>query len=311
MFRDSRGLDAILNRKRPTAWQLFMSNPIIFLAQKIWSSRAHNIWTRTAIRDESAPPTITFVCISDTHNGQPDVPDGDVLIHAGDLTQSGSGQELQATIDWLNTLPHRHKIVIAGNHDLVLDSAFVHVNKDEARRRDTIQWGNVVYLQDHSVTLDVNGRSIKVFGSPWTPRHGNWAFQYPRTEDIWRERMPSDVDVLITHGPPRGHLDLNSGCLSLLRELWRLDKKPRLHVFGHIHEGHGQEWVEFDGLQAAYEYTVKSNGGVFRLARVLYEYLRTCLRSQQSSSSTTILVNAALAGGLRDKINKKAVVVHI
>jgi hypothetical protein len=73
---------------------------------------------------------ISVVCISDTHNTKPSLPDGDLLLHAGDLTQYGLFDELQAQLDWLNAQPHQHKIIIAGNHDLILDEVFVRLHPD-------------------------------------------------------------------------------------------------------------------------------------------------------------------------------------
>lgn len=84
--------------------------------------------------------------------------------------------------------------------------------------------------------------------------------------------MPDDVDILVTHGPPKAHLDYDgAGCEFLLAELWRV--QPRLHVFGHIYSGYGQELVQYNGLQEAYEVVVISGGGVFKLGRILCELL--------------------------------------
>ncbi len=86
-------------------------------------------------------------------------------------------------------------------------------------------------------------------------------FQYQRQSAPWENRIPLDTDVLITHTPPRYHLDLNLGCAGLLEEIWLV--KPRLHVFGHIHSGHGREAVFWDEGQAAYERLMdRRKGGV-------------------------------------------------
>ena len=85
-------------------------------------------------------------------------------------------------------------------------------------------------------------------------------FQYQRHLPPWDHRIPIDTDVLITHTPPRYHLDINLGCLSLLKEIWRV--KPRLHVFGHIHSGHGREAVFWDEGQRAYERLMDRKGGI-------------------------------------------------
>lgn len=179
-----------------------------------------------------------LVCISDTHNkhAQVKVPDGDVLIHAGDFTMRGRGPEIAEFNRWLGTLPHPHKIVIAGNHDLMFESDLLH-----ARALLT----NAVYLQDASHTID----DVKFYGSPWTPQFGNWAFMRERAqlEPVW-SNIPADTDVLITHGPPHGVRDkcpnmfnprnlVSVGCEALAARV--AEVRPRVHVFGHIHEGYG------------------------------------------------------------------------
>lgn len=107
-------MEALLNRPRPSIWEQFWRSPWVFIARNLYSLRQV-----IPFRPISNP--ISVVCVSDTHNSQPVLPDGDILIHAGDMTQSGSFKELQVTLDWLNAQPHPHKIVIAGNHDKLLD----------------------------------------------------------------------------------------------------------------------------------------------------------------------------------------------
>ena len=179
------------------------------------------------------------VAISDTHglHGEVEVqvPDGDVLIHAGDSLRCGSLEELEGLNEWFGTLPHAHKILIAGNHDWCFENI-----PEEARALVT----NAVYLQDEAVTLD----GVKFYGAPWQPWFLDWAFNLQRGEEI-REKwnlIPEDTDVLITHGPPAGILDHvprdeHVGCQDLLDAVLRI--KPQAHVFGHIHEGHGEEFV--------------------------------------------------------------------
>lgn len=258
---------------------------------------------------------ISVVCISDTHNTQPDVPPGDMLVHAGDLTQSGSFEELQATLDWLNRQPHPHKIVIAGNHDLLLDSA---LDATTARggpaaaavQRERINWGDISYLQNSATDITCrNGRRLRVYGSPHSARHGNWAFQYPRSESnkTWIETVPDDIDILITHSPPRAHLDtLHLGCPALLEEVWRV--RPRLHIFGHVHEGNGSEWLSFDALQAGYERAIVE-GGIWNTVRVIAAFVRAMFRP--AAAARSLLVNASMVGGLRDDETRSAIVTRI
>lgn len=174
-----------------------------------------------------------IVCLSDTHgrHGEIDVPDGDLLVVTGDLTKRGTREQLEAVDRWLGTLRHRHKVVIAGNHDFVLEE------RPEAARWIT----NAVYLQDEGTTIE----GLRVYGSPWQPRFFDWAFNLDRgapLRAVW-DRIPAGIDVLLTHGPPRGILDRTVrgeevGCDDLREAVFRV--RPRLHVFGHIHEAYGE-----------------------------------------------------------------------
>lgn len=176
---------------------------------------------------------LRIVCLSDTHNlhDSLDVPPGDVLIHAGDFTGRGRPEEIERFGAFLAGLPHRHKIVIAGNHDFLFE-------RDPARARELL--GDVTYLEDAGARVD----GLSVWGSPWQPRFHDWAFNLDRGAAIaakWA-LVPDDVDVLVTHGPPFGVLDATFdgrrvGCEELDHALERL--RPKLHVFGHIHESYG------------------------------------------------------------------------
>ena len=198
---------------------------------------------------------IRLVCISDTHTQKPtSVPSGDVLIHAGDLTNLGTVREIQAQIDWLSSLPHPHKLVIAGNHDSFFDP----LSRREEDVGQSIQWGSVRYLQQSSIVLDFprqNSRRLYFYGAPQIPECGgaDFAFQYPRNKDVWYRTIPLETDVLITHTPPRNYLDLPTGlgCEFLLREVWRV--RPRVHVFGHVHAGYGRKNIFWDNGQQTFE----------------------------------------------------------
>lgn len=179
-----------------------------------------------------------LVCISDTHNQHDalQLPGGDVLIHAGDFTGMGRVQEVEAFAKWFGAQPHPHKIVVAGNHDWLFER-----DHTQARALLARHCPGAHYLQDSGV--DIEG--VKFWGSPWTPLFLNWAFNLKRGRplaDKWAQ-VPLDTQVLITHGPPLGILDvtrhgLNVGCEELAAALEnRL--RPDVHVFGHIHEGYG------------------------------------------------------------------------
>jgi predicted phosphodiesterase len=295
-------LDELLHRRRPSLWQQFLAQPCIFLARKLYT------WQQTIPAQPSINP-VSIVCISDTHNYQPRLPDGDILIHAGDMTQSGSLNELQATLAWLHTQSHPIKIIVAGNHDILLDASCDDPAKQTASERATLDWGNIIYLENEETTVVCsNGRRFKVYGSPLSLQHGNWAFQYPRAKDVWAGTVPDRVDILVTHGPPYAHLDLlNLGCVHLLHELWRV--RPRVHVFGHIHEGAGTEWLQFDSLQDAYEHTIISGGRVWNLLLTIKEFFRAFF--YPGVEAKCLLVNSSIVGGLRDNERRQPVKITI
>ena len=175
-----------------------------------------------------------IVAVADTHlfHRELVVPDGDVFVHAGDLCRGGDLDELREAAAWIAGLPHRHKLVVAGNHDW----AFA---RDPAAAR-ALLGGGVVYLEDAGATLD----GVRFWGSPWQPAFHDWAFNLPRGEPlaaIWR-RIPPGTDVLITHGPPAGIGDRSpvggrAGCADLRARV--AEVAPRLHMFGHIHQDGG------------------------------------------------------------------------
>lgn len=184
-------------------------------------------------RSFSARPTIRVVCISDTHLQCRGVriPNGDILVHAGDLTGSGTLDELSAEVAWLESLPHPHKVIIAGNHDFCFQ-----VHPEEAKAR----CGGLIYLQDEEAAVG----GLRVYGSPWQPEFLGWAFGRERGEPLrqtWAA-IPPGLDLLVTHGPPRTIGDRtfaqdHVGCDDLLEATRRT--APTYHVFGHVHEGYG------------------------------------------------------------------------
>jgi Icc-related predicted phosphoesterase len=141
-----------------------------------------------------------------------------------------------AFVQWLAGLDHKHKILIAGNHDWLFQ-------KDPARAKSILP-ESITYLQDRRVEI----QTLKIYGSPWQPAFMGWAFNLPRGRPIrkkWK-RIPDDTDILITHGPPAGILDQSYagehvGCADLRETIQRV--KPKLHVFGHIHKSYGSTVV--------------------------------------------------------------------
>lgn len=191
---------------------------------------------------------VRVVCISDTHtyHESVDLPHGDILVHAGDFTYRGKESEIRRFGRWFAEQPHTHKIVIAGNHDLSLQnnglSAVRWLYNDNVNSK-------LIYLKDSAVTLEIDGCKIKVYGSPWQPEFFNWAFNLPRgpaLEAVW-SKIPDDTNILVTHGPPAGILDLcdhgeRVGCVDLYNRIQQLSNL-KLHVFGHIHESYGSEVI--------------------------------------------------------------------
>ncbi|KAL8673518.1 MAG: hypothetical protein Q9168_002076 [Polycauliona sp. 1 TL-2023] len=303
----SQPLPGIFAHKDPTPWQTFLKSPLLFLTERLDS------W-RVPVRPVAKPRNpIRVVCISDTHDLQPELPDGDVLLHAGDLTTQGSFDQIQAQLDWLNKQAHRHKIVIAGNHDLLLDDTFDRlgrVARERGRERKDLRWGSVIYLQDESTTLTFpNGRHLKVYGSPWTSQYGKWAFQFPRNRDVFSNTIPPDTDILLTHGPPKYHLDTvkpagHQGCPHLAKELWRCHDALKLVVFGHIHEGYGKEHLPYDRMQRLRDGIRLGTLGTLALIelvlRIILGHFIVIFSLQQSLASEApgagvVLVNAAIA----------------
>ncbi|KAK1760652.1 putative rhamnogalacturonate lyase C [Echria macrotheca] len=223
-----------------------------------------------------------IVCISDTHNCTIKLPKGDVLIHAGDLTNSGSYSELSKAIQWLEKTDFEVKIVVAGNHDVTLDQPFYSRNwerfhsteaQDTSRCLSLLQSSeSIIYLRHEPATVrlrDSKGpqTGFKVFGSPYSPGSGLWAFGYDDTDDaddkrsepaaskIWNS-IPSDIDILVTHTPPRTYCDTCPrtgqplGCEHLRQTITRV--RPRLHVCGHIHHGRGSRRVRWRAGASGY-----------------------------------------------------------
>lgn len=219
-----------------------------------------------------------FLILSDTHNFdkstadpssplcQP-LPKVDVVLHCGDLTQVGGISAYKKALKMLGDLDAELKLVIAGNHDISLDGDYWAENMDEDddpdEHKDAIalmtgplaKQAGVAYLAEgrHEFTLQ-NGVSFSIFVSPYQPECGNWAFGYKHTEDRW-SNIPDDVEIVMTHGPPKGVLDFapkhgHVGCESLLNGIKR--SRPLMHCFGHIHEGYGAEMKLWDGSESSH-----------------------------------------------------------
>ncbi len=184
-----------------------------------------------------------IVAISDTHGQHEklDLPGGDLLIHAGDISGRGEEQEVENFLLWVAKQNFAHKLFIAGNHDFYFE------RETEAEIRIKIP-KEIIYLKDEGATI--NG--LKFWGSPVTPWFFDWAFNRRRGHEIARhwEMIEVDTDILVTHGPMFRRLDRNSkgehvGCKDLL--LRSKELKLKTHIFGHIHEAYGT--MESDGIK--------------------------------------------------------------
>lgn len=183
---------------------------------------------------------VKTVAISDTHgkHGFFKVPDGDLLIHSGDIVGHSDILQVKNFLYWFDCLPHKVKIFICGNHDRMAQNnpALFKSLKDEHP--------NIIYLEDEAVEV----LGLKIYGTPWQPVFMNWAFNLPRGFPLkckW-DLIPEDTDILISHGPPAGILDyvpqdrVHVGCEDLLKRVQALPKL-KYHIFGHIHAQGGQQ----------------------------------------------------------------------
>lgn len=178
-------------------------------------------------------------CIADLHGFYPVLPGGDLLIIAGDLTARNTLAGYESFVNWLNKQPYRCIIVIAGNHDGLIEKGVITIGSD-----------HIHYLCDSGLTF----KGFKIWGSPYTPTFLSWYFMRDRGDAIKKhwDLIPADTDILVTHGPPFGILDetiegIHVGCEDLKAAVQER-VKPRFHCFGHIHEC-GGSMVEIEGTK--------------------------------------------------------------
>lgn len=193
---------------------------------------------------------ITF--ISDTHSKHKqitkDLPGGDILLHAGDMSTMGYNREIEDFLKWFADINnYETKIFIAGNHDWGFQD-----NSEWCKEQINTYKGKLDYLQDDLLIVGEEYETgVKIYGSPWQPEFFNWAFNLKRKgEELaekW-EQIPVNTDILITHGPAWGYVDKvigryeNLGCELLSQRIKTI--KPKIHLCGHIHSGYGHV---FDG----------------------------------------------------------------
>lgn len=195
-----------------------------------------------------------IVMISDTHTYHSrmkhPIPDGDMIIHAGDFMSSGfNPMEYIPFLKWYSSLPHKHKILIAGNHDRytqMFETAFI---------EDVNSFKNITYLRDSGCVID----GIKIYGSPWQRWFNDWSWNFPNHHrnphhaeaaaiDCWN-KIPTDTNILVTHGQPYSINDKApdgelTGCGVLLDVINKKLIDLKLYVGGHIHDEYGIKVID-------------------------------------------------------------------
>jgi hypothetical protein len=258
------------------------------------------------------PSTIRLLVISDTHSTWPytpscPAPPCDVLIHCGDLTQVGGLSAYKKAIQDISTVDVKLKLIIAGNHDLDLDEHWVQKNAEDGEEQEDVEDSkkcvefikshekeSVYYLEEGRHEFELNdGRSFSLWTSPYTPEFNGYAFAYRKDEDRFHY-IPENIDVLITHGPPSFTDELGYGldvnvrverCGCKMRGDAVKRAKPRLHCFGHVHEGRGA--VEMDWMES---------GDSDKRARIVPDDGAALSIGKEQERTKSVLVNAAIWG---------------
>lgn len=244
---------------------------------------------------------------------------------------------------WLNAQPFEHKVVIAGNHENILDpkhdnpnnvtntNSPPHNRNHKQKQRHNLNFGTLIYLCDTSTRLHfASGRTLNIYGSPHTRGPGNGAFQHRAGTDKFAHKVPDETDILVTHAPPRWHRD-GPGCSgdeALLYEMLRVG--PALGVCGHVHQGRGREIIHtdsFEGLHkgqgrdvlsyAAFEELYRDlcveRGGIGALVGMLLLFVVELvgLGSRGTGRAVRIVNAAVVGGGWRDELRRGAITVTI
>ncbi|KAF9247769.1 transcriptional regulator family: Fungal Specific TF [Penicillium roqueforti] len=295
------------------------------------SARQKPSTTPIPLPNNPSHPPIRIICISDTHNATPPLPPGDILVHAGDLTAHGTFDEVQTQLHWLSSQPHTHKIVIAGNHDLILDEAsemkFLSREGISAVKRKELDWTGIHYLQEEAVTLEIpvpaageqQVRRVKIYGSPMTPEFGLWAFQYPSIRDVRTGQIPDNTDILVVHGPPALYGDCDSekgpdgkikvkGDGYLLREIQRV--KPKMVVCGHIHGAFGVAVIQHDGIKDVVN-GLEMRWESYDIVRALKQTIwsKITIGRNTEPPQETLVANAAVAPSVLRSEDKSAIAI--
>lgn len=188
-----------------------------------------------------------FISDTHTHHRLLRVPANiDIVVHCGDESESGNEwfnePEARDFFDWYSELDIPRKIFVPGNHSTAMEKGLI----------QPYEYPKIHFL----IHSQVEFQGLTFFGTPFTPKFFNWAYMRPRSEldSVW-QTIPDGVHILITHGPPKGLLDVtldmdtrepvHVGSKSLTRHVTQRIK-PLLHAFGHIHDERG---IKNFGLQ--------------------------------------------------------------
>ena len=201
------------------------------------------------------PDVVRIVCVSDTHamHDQVRLPSGDILVHTGDFSMLGRENEVISFNNWLGKIPFRHKIIVAGNHEVTFDAEHRESLKNRFGFADNPTSQEMKALLTNCTYLEDSGceaEGLKFYGTPHQPVFYDWGFNRKSEErKILFGKIPTGTDVVLCHGPPYKILDkCVDGCLAgckILREELLTRVKPQLMAFGHIHEDHGT--IKIDG----------------------------------------------------------------
>ena len=190
---------------------------------------------------------------SDIHGTIPQIEPADIFLICGDISPVDDMHTNNSQRKWfegvfvptISKLPAKHIVFIAGNHDVFLYNLY---RRNDQHYLKNILPENVHYLCDSSITLE----GIKIYGSPWvnrpewgTPNSPVWSFSHDNSDYLAKRfnKIPDDVDILMTHSPPYGYCDMiqnmeyegHIGSFELTEAINK--KKPRYSFFGHIHSG--------------------------------------------------------------------------
>jgi predicted phosphodiesterase len=284
----------------------------------------------------AASQTVRFLVMSDTHGAllPLNLPECDVLLHCGDLTDDGSPDSIAEALWALSNVKAELKLVITGNHDISLDKAYYLAeggNEADIEKAHGLicpeatseaSKSGVTFLCEGTRKFTLSsGATFTIHASPYTPTYGSSAFQYPTNEDrfnpaeqtpAWAKNVvsessmiPSHADIVMTHGPAKYILDTTSGgqsagCEHLRRAIERV--KPKLHCFGHIHTGYGAQRLEYveNGTKKADSDTIqplqKEWVGKNQAAKKGYASLPPGSADEFRQTNQTLCINAAMEG---------------